>query len=265
MMNSIKELFIPFRIKKFLNEQYKNNSPIIEFPLQSFRKQIKTLKVITDETIGGQSKGHINQLSDSGIYVQICKAQLNGYIKKPQRGELEQLPFVEFQYSLQRKLLVDDFSGIMLRVRTDGQIYKIRLLVRSMYYYGLQHIHAYITDQSQQFQYLELPFDNFIFYGEQKAIVFIESLSQTRLENHNASLLLSEISIMKESQNDLKFQLELQDIFLVKRLAQPEPIQNYEGPKFYRSHKKQLEFGLLNEDLNMRPQVLKNKSVNDMF
>ena len=46
---------------------------------------------------------------------------------------------------------------------------------------------------------MELPFDNFIFYGEQKAIVFILRLFQTRLEHHNASLLLSEVSIMKES------------------------------------------------------------------
>lgn len=62
---------------------------------------------------------------------------------------METLPFVGLEYYFPKSLTLTPFKALRLKIRTDGSIFKINLLVTSNFDFGSHLAHAFIVDKNE--------------------------------------------------------------------------------------------------------------------
>lgn len=92
----------------------------------------------------------------------LCsQVTLLGNILVDKRFTLQTTPFVGMEYFFPNSLNLRDFKSLRLRMRTDGNVYKVKMLIASSYDFGNHEVHGYVVDKSQQWETYELPFERF--------------------------------------------------------------------------------------------------------
>ncbi|CAD8096466.1 unnamed protein product [Paramecium sonneborni] len=243
-----KQLTIPFTL-------HLKNQPIVVMDTFTQKGDESKFNLFTDQSIGGDSKG-------VAVYKQEDEAvTFLGQIQVDKKKQLESLPHIGIQYLYSKSVNIAKFTKILFKMRTDGQIYKIRIGINSSFDFGQHDAYAYIIDQSQMWNTYVIPFQNFEHQGFDKDV--------QRLELSDEGLQFYRFDILKESKINEKIAIQIKEFAISQEELTKEEI-DFKKPIFYKYLEKQNTIDTGREKYNYSSSSNQkvnqnNKSINSWF
>ncbi|CAD8180846.1 unnamed protein product [Paramecium pentaurelia] len=233
-----KQLVTPFTL-------HLKNSPIVVMDTFCEKGNESKFKVFTDQLTGGDSKGVVVFKEEDEAVTFLGQIQID------KKKQLESLPHVGIEYKYSKSVNIAKFTKILFKMRTDGQIYKIRIGVNSSYDFGQHQAYAYIVDQSQMWNTYVIPLKNFEHQGFDKEVQSLELSAE--------GLQLYQFDIMKESKINEKIAIQIKE-FAISQEELTEQEINFKRPIFYKYLQKQDILDTGREKYNQIPQNNNQKS-----
>jgi len=231
-------------------------------------KEIKTLydfskpyffynwNVINDKEIGGESTGQVF-FNENHLY-------MKGSLVEERNDLLLQRMYYGIMSRYFTRLNLQEYNGIRLRIKTDGNLYKVLLNMTSAHE-NIHQAYAFIVDTSNEWQTLELPFASFLLEKN-----YIDDETQFLTQANLEKFLLRGIAILIENEKSKDFEMSLESIEVIYNPEFENLLSVYSRPFFFyaqESYKNAKEINLGKEKLQLDTDKFKErkKSVNDLF